>query len=539
MIDRRGFIGIGTAAGLLGGRVFSAAMAADAKTIPGTTVETTAGKVRGTLQGKVHAFKGVPYGADSGGSRRFMLPAKPEKWTGARDCFELGPRAPQLASEFHGFVIPEFEVLTPDEPTGEDCLRLNVWTPGVGAQAKRPVMVWLHGGGYTSGSGGFFCYDGSALAAKHDVVAITINHRLTSLGYLYLAELGGEKYAASSNLGMLDIIAALEWVRDNVAAFGGDPGSVTLFGQSGGGGKISTLMAMPAARGLFHRAIVQSGAALKGLPRDVATKNAERYLAALNLKANQVDQLQKLPVEQLLAATHPDKGPPVALEPVVDGRTLPTDPFDPTAPALSADIPLIIGTVETEVTFFARQAVDPIDAAGLHAEVKQILRKASDAQVDALIAAYRSGRPSASNRELHLIIASDATFRVGVNAEADRKADQGKAPVYQYYFTWRSPVREGKLRTFHALEIPFVFDVVDTSKSITGSGADRYLLATRMSSAWAAFARNGNPSCKELPHWGAFDTKQRATMVFNNECRLVNDPHGAERKLLYSIVASA
>ncbi len=298
-------------------------------------------------------------------------------------------------------------------------------------------------------------------------------------------------------------------------------------------------MAMPAAKGLFHRAIVQSGAALKGLPRDVATKNAERYLAALNLKANQVDQLQKLPVEQLLAATHPDKGPPLALEPVVDGRTLPSGPFDPAAPALSADIPLLIGTVETEVSFFARQPLDPIDEASLQAQVKGILRNASDAQVGALIAAYKAGRPGASNRELQLIIASDATFRVGVNAEADRKADQGKAPVYQYYFTWRSPVREGKLRTFHTLEIPFVFDVVDTSKSITGSDADRYELATRMSSAWAAFARNGNPSCKELPNWGAFDTRQRATMIFNNECRLVNDPHGTERKLLYSILASA
>ena len=540
MIDRRRFIGVGTAAaGLLTGRGLSAALAADSKPVPGSTVETTAGKVRGTVQGKVQAFKGVPYGASTGAERRFMPPAKPEKWTGVRDAFELGPRAPQLASEFHGFVIPEFEVLTPDEPTGEDCLRLNVWTSGGGAHAKRPVMVWLHGGGYTSGSGGFFCYDGSALAAKHDVVAITVNHRLTSLGYLYLVDLGGEKYATSSNLGMLDIVAALEWVRDNAAAFGGDPGNVTLFGQSGGGGKISTLMAMPAAKGLFHRAIVQSGAALKGLPRDVATKNAERYLAALNLKANQVDQLQKLPVEQLLAATHPDKGPPLALEPVVDGRTLPSGPFDPAAPALSADIPLLIGTVETEVSFFARQPLDPIDEASLQAQVKGILRNASDAQVGALIAAYKAGRPGASNRELQLIIASDATFRVGVNAEADRKADQGKAPVYQYYFTWRSPVREGKLRTFHTLEIPFVFDVVDTSKSITGSGADRYELATRMSSAWAAFARNGNPSCKELPDWGAFDTRQRATMIFNNECRLVNDPHGTERKLLYSILASA
>lgn len=539
MIDRRSFIGIGTAAGFLSGQAITAAFAGGAPAAPGATVDTTSGKVRGFLQDKVHAFKGLPYGASTGGDGRFQPPAKPKPWTGVRDAFELGPRSPQLIDSFKGQVVPEFEPMDRMEAMGEDCLRLNVWTAGVGAAGKRPVMVWLHGGGYTSGSGGFVCYDGTRLAGHHDVVVVTVNHRLSAVGYLYLAGAGGERYANSSNLGNLDIIAALEWVRDNIAAFGGDPANVTLFGQSGGGGKVSSLMAMPAAKGLFHRAVVESGAAIKGVPRDAAMKTTEAYFAKLNLKPDQVDQLQKMPIEQLMAATAPGNGPPLNFAPVVDGHSLPIDPFDPTAPAQSANIPLLIGSVETEVTFLANTQVDPIDDAGLHARVKQTLRRASDAQVDQVIAAYKAGRPKAANRDLDLIIASDATFRAGVFLEADRKAAQGKAPVYQYYFTWRTPVREGKLRTPHCIEIPFVFDNVDAAPTYVGTGADRQALATKVSSAWVAFARTGSPNCKELPAWAAYDGKTAATMILDNECKLVNDPHGAEQRLLRSILAGA
>ena len=537
-MDRRSFIGFGTlaASALFGGNL-GRALGDDAKPVPGATVSTAAGKIRGTLQDKVHAFKGIPYAASTAGENRFMPPKKREPWTGVRDCFELGPRSPQLLSSFHGAVPPEVEVMDRDEPMSEDCLMLNVWTPGIGAAHKRPVMVWLHGGGFTSGSGGFICYDGLQLAKKHDVVAITLNHRLSALGYLYLAGIGGEKYAHSSNVGNLDIIAALEWVRDNIAAFGGDPGNVTIFGQSGGGGKVSTLMAMPAAKGLFHRAIVQSGAALRGVPIDAANKSTELLLSKLNLKPNQVDQLEKLSTDQLLAPTGGGLFglPGLALSPVVDGTTLPTNPFDPAAPELSANVPLLIGSVETEVTFITTQILDPIDDASLHAHVKQTLRGASDDQVDKLIATYKAGRPNAGNTDIFLIIASDATFRAGVVVEAERKADQAKAAVYQYYFTWRSPVREGKLRSFHTLEIPFVFDNVDAAKSMTGSGEDRYALATRMSAAWVAFARTGNPNTKELPAWPAFDTTRRAIMIFNNECKVVDDPYGDARRMLRSL----
>jgi para-nitrobenzyl esterase len=540
-MDRRSFIGLGTLAmsSLVGGRL-ARAWAADGKPVPGATVTTTSGKVRGTVEDQVHTFKGVPYAASTAGANRFMPPAKREPWTDVRDCFELGLRAPQLASSFHGQVPPEFESMDRNEPMGEDCLVLNIWTPGVGAGAKRPVMVWLHGGGYTSGSGGFVCYDGTQLAKKHDVVAISLNHRLTVLGYLYLAGIGGEKYANSSNLGNLDIVAALGWIRDNIALFGGDPNNVTIYGQSGGGGKVSSLMAMPAAKGLFHRAIVQSGAAVKGVPRDTANKSTEMFLAKLNLKPDQVNQLETMSIDQLLQATTPagmPGGPGLALAPVVDGHSLPADPFDPVASEVSAGVPLLIGTVEDEVAFFPNQILDPIDDASLHAHAKQILRNASDDQVDKLIAAYRAGRPGASNTDLYLIIASDATFRAGVMTEADRKALQGKGAVYQYYFTWKSPVRDGKLRAFHTIEIPFVFDNVDAAKSMTGSGKDRYALAEKVSSAWVAFARTGNPNTKLAPSWETFDTTKRAVMIINDDWKLVNDPHGEEQRLLHSIQA--
>ena len=503
--------------------------------MPGVTVHTDCGKLRGLAQSGVQAFKGIPYGASTAGARRFMPPARPQPWRGTRDALVLGPRAPQLLSAFHGVVPPEVEVMDRNEPMSEDCLRLNVWTPSVGRGHKRPVMVWLHGGGYTSGSGGFICYDGARLAARHDVVAITVNHRLTALGYLYLEGLGGERYAHASNLGNLDIIAALEWVRDNIAAFGGDPDNVTIFGQSGGGGKVSSLMAMPAAKGLFHRAIVQSGAAVRGLTPEAASRSTEMYLARLDLKRTQVEHLERIPVEQLIAVTAASAGPPLSFGPVVDGSSLPVNPFDPVAPEISARVPLLIGTVETEVTFFPHQILDPIDSASLHAHVKQLAPHATDAQVDQVIAAYRAGRPGASNTDLYLIMASDATFRAGVLTEADRKAVEGTAPVYQYYFTWRSPVREGKLRSFHTVEIPFVFDNVDACPSMVGTGEDLHALAHKVSSAWVAFARTGNPSHSDLPDWAPFDTRRRATMILNDECKLVDDPHGKEQRLLRSI----
>jgi para-nitrobenzyl esterase len=331
---------------------------------------------------------------------------------------------------------------------------------------------------------------------------------------------------------MLDAIAALQWVRDNIANFGGDPNNVTIFGQSGGAGKVSTLLAMPGAKGLFHRAIIQSGANLKGVSVSDATKSAEALLTKLSVKT--ADDLQKVSMDQLIQATSATQG--LRLAPVLDGRTLPRDPFSPDASPLSADVPVLLGTVETEVTFFPNTQMDPIDDAALRARVKQAART-DDSQTAQLIDLYRKGRPGVSNIDLALILESDLRFRPGVVAEAELKSAQ-KAPVYMYYFTWRSPVHDGKLKTFHTLEIPFVTDNVDNGKSMTGTGQDRYALQDNMSAAWAAFARTGNPNHKGLPNWPKFNPTQRATMIFNNECKVVNDPNGEERKALASLTST-
>src|SRR5262245_33736728 len=352
---RREFLGSGAAVLITG-----TTRAWAAQTKPGPVAETTAGKIRGLMIDKVNAFKGIRYGASTAGANRFMPAVKPKPWTGVQDALEWGQEAPQGPHT----EIPEVASTIPKLTVGEDCLALNVWTNSV--SGRRPVMVWLHGGGFASGNGCYTMYDGANLARKHDVVAITVNHRLNAFGYLYLAELGGQKYAQSSNLGQMDIIAALQWVKDNIAKFGGDPNNVTIFGQSGGAGKVSTLMAMPAAKGLFHRAIIQSGATLRGTAKDAATKSAQAFMAKVGAKT--VDQLKAMPMAQLIAAaTSPGAGP---FNPVLDAKTLLEGPFDPTAPALSADIPVLIASTEYEVTFFPNTKYDPVDDAGLRNAVK-------------------------------------------------------------------------------------------------------------------------------------------------------------------------
>jgi para-nitrobenzyl esterase len=417
---------------------------------------------------------------------------------------------------------------------GEDCLCLNVWTPSGGHAHRRPVMVWLHGGGFTSGSGSFTIYDGANLAAHHDVVVVTVNHRLNAFGFLFLPDLGGARYAQASNVGMLDIVQALQWVRDNIGAFGGDPGNVTIFGQSGGGAKVSTLMAMPAARGLFHRAIVQSGSSIKGVSREAANKSTTAFFAKLGLLPNEADKLQSLSMEQLLAAQTGGGmmgNPALRFAPVVDGSTLPTDPFDPVAPAMSASVPLLVGSMQDEVGFFPGFPLDPIDESALAPRVKQALH-ANDEQTAAVIAAYRKDQPGITPIDLAIEVSSDLFAWKNAVTQAERKAAQHAAPVYMYYFTWKSPVRDGKLRAFHTLDIPFAFDNVDLGRSMTGTGRDRYALQNRMSSAWVAFARTGNPNTPTLPHWPAYDVQQRATMVFDNVCQVADDPRADDRQAL-------
>ncbi|HTA44563.1 MAG TPA: carboxylesterase/lipase family protein [Bryobacteraceae bacterium] len=527
-MDRRAFLGRGTAAAsiLMGGglSITEALRAAKTEAGSGPIADTTSGKIRGTVVDKVYAFKGVPYGASTAGAGRFMPPSKPQPWTDVKDTVEYGHRSPQQPGMLE---IPEVAATSGQGPMGEDCLVLNVWSNGLKGGKKRPVMVWFHGGGFASGSGDYTMYNGANLARKHDVVVVTTNHRLNVFGYLYLADIGGEKYANASNAGLQDMVLSLEWVRDNIANFGGDPNNVTIFGQSGGGGKVATLMATPSAKGLFHKAICQSGASIKGVSRANATRAAETLLTKLNLKHDEIGKLQNMPFEQLTAALQ-SAGVGFGLGPVVDGKTLPHDPFDPGAPEESATVPLLIGTVEEEVNFFPTTQLDPIDDADLQKRVKQATR-ADDSTAEKLIAMYKKDRPKKSNVEISQIISTDAGFSASVRTEADRKAMQAKAPVYKYYFTWQSPVRDGKLRSFHTLEIPFVTANVDEAKSMTGTGQDRYTLSDKMSGAWTSFARTGVPSAKGLPKWVPFTVDQRATMIFDNETRLVNDPYKEER----------
>jgi para-nitrobenzyl esterase len=510
-MNRRTFVQLSSAA-LLANRAWGA----DAK--PGATVETTLGKIRGLAVGKVQAFKGIRYGADTAGSRRFLAPVKPAPWTGVLDTFEWGPEAPQVSP--HG-EIAEVLATIPQTPMSEDCLRLNVWTQST--SGRRPVMVWLHGGGFTSGNGSYTIYDGTNLARRQDVVMVTINHRLNSFGFTYLD-------GQAANVGMLDAIAALEWVRDNISRFGGDPGNVTIFGQSGGGAKVSTLLAMPGAQGLFHRAIIQSGSNLVGVAKADAIKSTEIFMAKVGAKS--LADLQKLSMAQLIAATNTTQG--LRTSPVVDGVTLPGGPFSPAAPAISANIPVLLGTTETEVTFFPNQPIDPIDDAQLLARTKAALPGSTDAQAKDIIDLYRKGRPGVSSIDIALILESDTRFRPGVVTQAELKSAQ-PAPVYLYYFTWRTPVHEGKLKSLHTLDIPFATANVQEAPSMTGTGKDRLPLEEKMSAAWAAFARTGNPNHKGLPTWPKFDTTTRATMILANECKVVNDPNGAERKAVAAL----
>jgi para-nitrobenzyl esterase len=394
------------------------------------------------------------------------------------------------------------------------------------------VMVWFHGGGYSVGGGSAPWYDGHNLAAHQGAVVVTINHRLNVFGFLYLDELAGEAFAGSGNAGMLDCVAALRWVRDNIARFGGDPGNVTIFGESGGAGKVSTLMAMPSARGLFHRAIAESGAALKHATRDQATKAAHALLDALGLQPADLGRLQSLPVEDVLAAMGKVRLPG-AFNPVVDGVAIPHDPFDPTAPMASADVPFMTGSNLTEATFFPDTPLDPLDDAALLGHVKSYTHT-DDAGAARLVAVYRAENPGRDNVFVYQLIASDYWMRWGVLLQAERKAALRRAPVYVYQFNRMSPARGGKLHCPHGSEIPYAFDNLSTAPDLVGPPARGQALANRMSAAWVAFARTGDPSVAGGLHWPAYGAERRV-MVFDDHSRVETDPGGKGRAAIAAL----
>lgn len=534
-VDRRAFLGLGAIAAAGAITAASSAKAQQGTATPyvnGEIVAIESGRIHGSRRGNIHAFRGVPYGAPTGGDNRFLPARKVAPWSGVREAFDIGPRAPQTQRP----LIHEWGVLYRMEPSSEECLVLNVWSKGLNDNARRPVMVWLHGGGFSGGSAGGHVYDGTNMAEEHDVVFVGINHRLNAFGFLYLPEIGGDKYAQASNVGMLDVVLALEWVRDNIEVFGGDPSNVTILGQSGGGSKVSTLLGMPAAQGLFHKAIAQSGSQVRSMSADQATETANNVLRLMDISPNNLDALQQVPFYILrdALAQNPGVG---GFGPVVDGRTLPTHIFDPVATSLSADVPLMIGSTETEVTWSTDQSYDVLDEQAFHYYVSKALGT-NERDTNRVIELYRSNRPHASNLDLYLIIATDGSgFRQGTNLQAERKAALGRAPVYKYYYNFYSPVRDGELRAMHCMDIPFALHNVDVAGPAIGSGPAQDALEVIMSTAWASFARTGNPSHPGIPAWRPFTNSERATMILNPEPELVNDPWGEEIRLINSLIS--
>ena len=510
-------------------------------------VDTTAGKVAGFVRNGVFTFKGIPYGASTAGAARFLPASRPAPWAGTRSCRWYGEVCPQ--DERVGWKSDEeaFMFEWDDGQPGEDCLRVNVWTPAVNDNGRRPVLFWIHGGGFRAGSGQELkAYDGENMARRCDVVVVSVNHRLNVLGFLNLAE-HGERYSGSANVGMLDLVTALEWVRDNIERFGGDPGRVLIHGQSGGGGKTTTLLAMPGARGLVHRAVVQSGSDPRAMPMEASLKLTAAVLAELGLSRSQVDQLHTMPYERLRGAASaglrkialpgqgswirrwmpfPDRN---GWGPVVDGRVLPDHPWDPVAPAVSAQVPMLIGNCLNE---HVHSIGHPELESTTEAELERQVSEAYGAdKAGAIIAAYRKLYPQSTALDV-LSFLHAAGYRHRTTTQAERKMALGAAPAWTYYFTWITPVLDGRPRAFHCAELPFMYYNTDRAAAMTGGGDDARALSAKMADAWAAFARNGDPNHAGLPRWPVYNEETGPVMVFDDECEVKNDPDREARRLL-------
>ncbi len=519
-------------------------------------VETDSGKVFGYEHHGLKIFRGIPYGASTGGKRRFMAPVKPEPWTGERSALYWGHVAPQpftatLDGRRSGWAHDReaFMFEWDDGHDSEDCLQINVWTPSINDNAKRPVMMWLHGGGFVFGSSqALRTYWGDGLARRGDVVSVSVNHRLGALGFANLMEYG-EEYADSPNVGMMDIVLALEWVRDNISNFGGDPGRVLIFGQSGGGGKVSTLMAMPSAKGLFHRGVVESGSMLGDATTDQAAQTTAGVLAELGISKANISRIQEIPYQKIIeAALHSQRVSGafglhhgLGWGPVVDGKILPKVGWTPDAPSESKDVPLIVGNVLNEFFNSIQMEDNSLDAMTMEEARKRLKGTGGPASffsaslgkgTDHVIDVFRQKYPHATPFTMFSIISAMTTMRMSALEQAKRKAEQGGAPAYNYWFQRQTPILDGQARAFHCSELPYVFYLADECAPMTGGGPEAVALAGKMADAWISFARTGNPNHAGLPHWPAYDPAKMQTMVFDNESRVEDDPDGDIRRAI-------
>lgn len=496
------------------------------------TVEISSGALRGERASGVTVFRGIPYARPPLGERRFRPPEPPLAWSGVRDATRFGPACPQSVD----FVSALLGLSA--TPCDEDCLTVNVWTPALDG-VTRPVLVWIHGGAFVVGSGARELTDGGALARRGDVVVVTCNYRLGVFGFLSLLEHDGDRIGAVPNAGLLDQVAVLEWVRREIAAFGGDPAQVTVFGESAGAMSVAALLSMPAAQGLFRAAILQSGSANFVSSPDQAARVTDAVLRRLDVPAREVARLREVPAERVLEAqiqvllAPPAEIVGLPFQPVVDGGALPDDPFVRIAAGSARDVALVIGTTLDEMKLFdlMNPRAHELDDAGLRRRCERLLGAVRAA---AVIELYRESRRErglgVTPAELWSAIETDRLMRVPAMRLAAIQARLQPA-VYAYCFTWPSPYRGGVLGACHALDIPFVFGTIDDPHIIpfSGSGEAVRRLAGGMQDAWAAFARRRDPTHAEMPAWPPYAPPRRATMILGEACGVVDAPFELER----------
>ena len=521
-MDRRNFL---QAAALTGGGLFAGGIArAMGPEAIFPVVETAEGRLRGQSAGGIHRFKGVRYGASTAGPRRFLPPAPPPKWAGIQDAYDYGQVSPQVPASRLGDYTALISFDIQPGGMGEDCLRLNIWSPTLDRNAKLPVLFQIHGGGFYGGSGNSAGYDGENMARFGNCVVVTPTHRLGAFGYLNLAE-AGSRFGASGAAGMQDLVAALKWVRANISGFGGDPSRVLAFGQSGGGAKTSALLAMPSAKGLFHRAGVMSGALLRHQTADQAQAQTHALLQQLGLSVKDPAKLQQLPFETILAAQATleagarAKGEaPRSFAPSLDATVLPTHPFDPAAPAASAGVPMIVSTVLDERTY--RQGKFDTDEVGFRNFVAA--RLGQDRAGD-VVAMYRRDDPKARPNVLQARFDTDETFRKGAIIMAERKAAQGTAPVWSYLYEMPTPAFGGRYGTPHGADVSISMHTI--TGGLTGTDARFAQVSDQMASIWSTFAATGNPNNARIPNWPAYTLAKRETLVIGPDKTAVdNDP---------------